>query len=103
MEDVFKAYRNFLMAFFIAEKNAGLHEYEVVEDSKDAMAINITYCAFCEIPRLCGIIEACEPSCYADEVSIPNGLEPLGIRFIRTKTLARGGDCCDYRFERIRN
>lgn len=103
MEDIFKAQRDFLMAFFIAEKNAGLHEYEVIEDSKDAIAINVTYCAFCEIPRLCGIIEACDPSCYGDEVSIPYALEPLGIRFIRTKTLARGGDCCDYRFERILN
>lgn len=101
MDNVFKAYRDFLMAFFIAEKNAGLHEYEVIEDSENAIAINITYCAFCEIPRLCGIVEACEPSCYGDEVSIPYTLEPLGIRFIRTKTLARGGDCCDYRFERI--
>jgi hypothetical protein len=61
------------------EKNAGLHEYEVIEDSDDAIQINITYCAFSEIPRLCGIIEACDPSCYGDEVSIPNAAELLGI------------------------
>ena len=61
MEDTFKAYRDYLMAFFVAEKNVGLHDYEVIEDSEKAIAINVTYCAFCEIPRLCGIVEACEP------------------------------------------
>jgi hypothetical protein len=66
-----------------------------------AIGINVTYCAFCEIPRLCGIVEACEPGCYSDEVVFPGHLEPLGIRFLRTKTLARGGDCCDFRWERI--
>lgn len=101
MADTFKAYRDYLMAFFVAEKDAGLHDYDVMEDSDKAVAINVTYCAFCEIPRLCGIVEACEPGCYSDEVFFPGYLEPLGIRFERTKTLARGGDCCDFRWERI--
>jgi len=100
MENDFKAFRDYLMAFFAAEKEAGLHDYEVVEDSDRAIALNVTYCAFCEIPRLCGIVEACDPSCYSDEVFFPGHLEPLGIRFVRTKTLARGGDCCDFRFEK---
>jgi len=101
MEDPFKAYRDYLMAFFVAEKNAGLHDYEVIEDSDKAIAINVTYCAFCEIPRLCGIVEACDPGCYSDEVFFPGYLEPLGMRFVRTKTLAREGDCCDFRWEKI--
>jgi hypothetical protein len=29
-------------------------------------------------------------------------MEPIGIRFVRTKTLARGDDCCDFRFEKIK-
>ena len=100
MESDFKAFRDYLMAFFSAEKGAGLHDFEVAEDSERAVALNVSYCAFCEIPRLCGIVEACDPSCYSDEVFFPGYLEPLGIRFIRTKTLARGGDCCDFRFEK---
>jgi hypothetical protein len=100
-EDPFKAFRDYLVAFFLAEKNAGLHEYVAVEDSDRAVGINVTYCAFCEIPRLCGIVEACEPGSYSDEVVFPEHLKPLGIRFVRTKTLARGGDCCDFRWERI--
>ena len=100
MENDFKAFRDYLMAFFGAEKEAGLHDYQVVEDSDRAIALNVTYCAFYEIPRLCGIVEACDPSCYSDEVFFPGYLEPLGLRFVRTKTLARGGDCCDFRFEK---
>ena len=100
MENDFKAFRDYLIAFFRAEKEAGLHDYQVVEDSDRAIALNVTYCAFCEIPRLCGIVEACDPSCYSDEVFFPGYLEPLGLRFVRTKTLARGGDCCDFRFEK---
>lgn len=99
--NAFQAFRDYLIAFFEAEKKDGLHDYEIVEDSDEAIAINVTYCAFCEIPRLCGIVEACDPSCYSDEVFFPGYLEPFGIRFVRTKTLARGGDCCDFRFERI--
>jgi len=99
--NAFQAFRDYLMAFFQAEKEDGLHDYEVVEDSDRVIAINVTYCAFCEIPRLCGIVESCDPSCYSDEVFFPGHLEPLGIRFVRTKTLARGGDCCDFRFEKI--
>lgn len=101
MGDTFKAYRDYLMAFWVAEKNAGLHDYVVIEDSDKAIAVNAKYCAFCEIPRLCGIVEACEPGCYSDEVFFPGYLEPLGIRFVRTKTLASGGDCCDFRWEKI--
>ena len=101
MDNPPRAFSDYVMAFMAAEKNAGLHDYEVIEDSDKAIAFNITYCAFCEIPRLCGIVEACEPGCYSDEVFYPGYLEPLGMRFVQTKTLARGGDCCDFRFEKI--
>ena len=100
--DAFPAFRDYLIAFFEAEKRDGLHEYDVAENSDRAVAINVTYCAFCEIPRLCGIIEACDPTCYSDEVFFPGFLEPHGIRFVRTRTLGRGGDCCDFRFEKFR-
>ena len=99
--DPFAALRDYLLAFFEAEKNAGLHEYHVSEDSGSVIAIDVTYCAFCEIPRRLGIAEACEPSCYSDEVFFPSLLEPLGLRFERTKTLGRGDDHCDFRYERI--
>jgi len=100
--DPFAAFRKYLLAFFEAENRAGLHEYRVVEDSGDAIAVDVTYCAFCEIPKRLGVMEACESGCYSDEVFFPGYLEPLGVRFVRTQTLARKGDCCDFRYERVR-
>ncbi len=101
LEDPFAALRQYMLAFFAAERGAGLHEYRVVEDSERALAVDVTYCAFCEIPKQLGIMQACEPGCYSDEVFFPGFLRPFGIRFVRTQTLARGGSCCDFRFERI--
>jgi hypothetical protein len=100
VEDPFGAFRAYLLAFFEAEEKAGLHEFRVVEDSDEALAVDVTYCAFCEIPKRLGIVEACESGCYSDEVFFPGFLEPFGIRFVRTQTLARQGDHCDFRFER---
>jgi hypothetical protein len=61
----------------------------------------VTYCAFCEIPKRLGFVEACDSGCYSDEVFMPTFLEPLGVRFRRSQTLARKSDRCDFRFERI--
>jgi hypothetical protein len=99
--DPFAALRSYMLAFFEAEEKAGLHEFCIVEDSEDALALDVTYCAFCEIPKQLGFREACEPGCYSGEVFFPSFLEPLGIRFVRSETLARKGRCCDFRFERI--
>jgi hypothetical protein len=101
LEDPFGALRKYLLAFFEAEHKAGLHEYRVVEDSDDALAVDVTYCAFCEIPKCLGIMDACEPGCYSDEVFMPHFLGPLGLRLVRTKTLAPKGDRCDFRYERV--
>lgn len=98
--DPFGALREYLLAFFAAEREAGLHEFRIAEDSDDALAVDVTYCAFCEIPGRLGMAEACESGCYSDEVFFPGFLEPVGIRFIRTQTLGRKGDHCDFRFER---
>jgi hypothetical protein len=101
LDDLFGAFRKYILAFFEAETRAGLHDYRIVEDSEDALAVDVTYCAFCEIPKRLGMIEAGEPGCYSDEVFFPDFLEPFGLRFVRTETLARKGDRCDFRFERI--
>ncbi len=47
------------------------------------------------------IMDACEPGCYLDEVFMPHFLGPLGLCLVRTKTLARKGDRCDLRYERV--
>jgi len=101
--DHFKAYSKFIIAEFKAKKEVGLHDYEIVEQTEDILRINVNYCAFCKIPEMCGMKEACEPGCYSDEVFFPNYLRPLGIAFERTQTLARGGTSCDFKFIKLRN
>jgi len=101
MENPFDAFKQYYMAIVAADEEAGLHDFEVIEDGEDAFQVNLTYCAFCEIPKKLGIIEACQPSCYGDDVFFPEYCEKLGMRFIRKGTLARGNDACDFRFERI--
>ncbi len=99
----FEDYMDFLIAEFEAEKEAGLHDFEIVEQTDETVRINVTYCAFCEIPKMCGIKEACEPGCYSDEVFFPNYLRALGIQFERTNTIARGGEVCDFKFIKLKN
>jgi hypothetical protein len=99
-DDPFDAFREYYMALLVADREAGLHDFEVVEDSADAFQLNIIYCAYCEIPKRLGIIEACQPICYSDDVFFPEFGKKLGISFVRKETLARGNDVCDFRFER---
>ena len=102
-EDPFRAFKDYERAGPEAGKRAGCHEMEIVEDTDDALQLNITYCAWNEIAKQLGVQEACLPSCYSDDVILPGYLEPLGILFKRTNTLARGGTHCDFRFERIKS
>jgi len=100
MDDPFDAFKQYYTAMMAADKRAGLHDFEVIEDGENAFQLNLTYCAYCEIPKQLGIIEACQPSCYSDGVFFREYCEKLGMRFIRKETLARGNDVCDFRFER---
>jgi hypothetical protein len=101
LSDPFGAFRKYFMAFMAVDKEEGIHDFEVIEDTEDAIQINVTYCAYCEIPKQLGVVEACIPNCYADDVFFPNFCEKMGMRFIRKGTLARGDDVCDFRFERV--
>lgn len=98
--DSWAAWREYFLTMAEADKKSGCHVYEVIEDSDDVLQMNCTYCAWYEIPKQLGVAAACLPSCYADEVYFPDALQPLGIDFKRTTTLARGGGFCDFRFER---
>jgi hypothetical protein len=101
LDDPAGAFRQYMLAYYEAEDKAGLYEYRIAEDDDEALAVDVTYCALCEIPKRLGVIEACEPFCYADEVFLPDSLEPFGLRFVRTQTLGRKGEHCDFRFERV--
>ena len=95
------AAKSYILALMEANRRAGLHDSELVYDSVDAFQINVTYCAFREIPRLLGVPKAALSSCYGDDVFFPQVCGDLGLRFVRKGTLARGDDFCDFRFEVI--
>ena len=101
-DDPLFAAKKYIFALMEADKKVGLHDSVVAEDKGDAFQVNVTYCAFCEIPKLLGIIEAALPSCYGDDVFFPAVCEKVGLRFVRKGTIARGNEFCDFRFERVK-
>ncbi|MCB2192971.1 MAG: L-2-amino-thiazoline-4-carboxylic acid hydrolase [Deltaproteobacteria bacterium] len=98
-DDPWKAWTAYFTAMAEADKKAGVHVYEIVENTDQAFQMNCTFCAWYAIPQALGEGEACLPSCYADDIYFPEACAKIGVAFRRGNTLARGGDCCDFRFE----
>ncbi|MEA3223240.1 MAG: L-2-amino-thiazoline-4-carboxylic acid hydrolase [Thermodesulfobacteriota bacterium] len=99
--DQFGAFRAWMKALYQADKEAGIHDYEIVEDTPDAFQVNVTYCAFYAIPAEVGLGIACQPSCYCDEIFFPRYCAQIGSCFKRESTIARGAKVCDFRFEHV--
>ena len=102
-EDQFTAFKEYILALYKANKKVGSLDFELADNTDDTFQINVTYCTWYEIPKQLGIQEACLSSCYNDDIYFPNLCKPLGIEYKRANTIARGGDCCDFRFERTPN
>ena len=94
--------QKYILSIMEADQKDGLHIIEVVEENSEVLQFNITKCAWFETKKELGIPEATFQDCYADEVSLPGLLEKVGVRFIRTQTIASGAKFCDFRFERIK-
>lgn len=65
------------------------------EEGKDYYNINITDCLWYNACKEFGCPELCPAFCDVDDVTYGD-LRKLG--FSRTKTLGKGGDCCDFHF-----
>jgi hypothetical protein len=64
-------------------------------DSNAKIAFNITRCPFQEYYKSQGVIELCEySSCSQDHLLS----KTWHLKFLRTQTLASGGEYCDFRF-----
>ena len=98
--DPFAAWRDYLAPAPEAARAAGCQELAVVAEGDVAVQMNVTWCVWLELARTLGVPEACIPNCYSDELVFPAYFEALGMRYRRTTTLATGGACCDFRFER---
>ncbi len=96
----FEAFKAYSKASYDANVRAGLHRMEIVEDTPNVLAFNITYCAWHEVARGFGDPYLCYPStCYGDEAYVPRALSGSGCTFSRSGTLAGGAPVCDFRFE----
>jgi hypothetical protein len=98
--DGFGAFRAYFDAMMAANRRVGVLDYEVVEDGPDAVQYDVTSCVFCELAERLGYRDAARHLCLADDVYFPVAGRELGLCFVRKGTLARGDQCCDFRFER---
>ena len=75
-------------------------ETEWVEVSADLVAFNMHRCFCVDTMREYGAPELTPVFCRLDHFMYDD-ISPH-VRFERTATLATGGDCCDFRFRRVR-
>jgi hypothetical protein len=102
LTDPFEGVKQFFLRGFEANKRDGIHDFEIAEDNEDTFRLNCTYCAFAEIPRLLtGSSKPAIPSCYYDDIVFPKWRDKLGIAFERNNTIARGGQVCDFKYQRL--
>lgn len=72
---------------------------EIVEDSADCFAVNVYRCFILDTLARHSVIELTASFCSTDDW-LAAALPKIGWE--RTKTLGRGGDCCDFRWCRIK-
>ena len=95
----FEAFLKYLRAVPAAACSGGYHKIKISEDTPDTFQFDVTWCVWLELARAMGVPEVCLPNC-SDDLVFPEYFGALGIKYKRTQTLAGGGRCCDFRFER---
>jgi len=102
LADPFEGFKKLFLKGFEANREDGIHDFEIIENSEDVIQVNCTYCAFSEIPRLLtGSTKPAVPMCFYDDLVFPAWSERLGIVYKRNNTIARGGHVCDFRYHRL--
>ena len=67
---------------------------KIISENSDFAAVDILSCPLYDMTKKIGVPEVCQTICAMDKVYM-TGLRH--IRYERTKSVAEGGDCCDYR------
>jgi hypothetical protein len=75
--------------------------FDFLESSADRIAFNATRCIYLDTLTAYGAPELIASFCKTDEVMAE--LFPPEIRFIRTHTLGRGDELCDFQYCRVRH
>lgn len=66
---------------------------------KHELNFDILECPYKKYYTLIGCPELCQYNCLSDEACYGHMKK---VKFVRTETLGRGGDCCDFRFKRVK-
>ena len=75
-------------------------ETEWVETSGDEISFNMTRCFYLDVLAEYGVPELTALYCKMDDL-VYEDVSP-DVKWDRKRTLGRGDDCCDFRFERVR-
>lgn len=102
-KDSFMAFKKYTKAQVNAGIQEKLHESEIIEDTKDALAFNINYCVVHEVAKEHGNAAWSFPWCEIDDVVFPKMGNQLGFRYSRSGSLPTGSSKCEFRYERIRS
>jgi hypothetical protein len=100
VDDPFAALKEWVIAFWKGNRGANIFQHEIVEDSEKALQVNCTYCAFAKIGEVVEEQKSTYSFCYFDDLRFSH-LEKAGIKYTRSKALANGDKCCDFRFEKV--
>lgn len=76
----------------------GSAEFEIVEQTPERLELRVTRCIYAEEMRRLGASETGLAAFCAFDEGFCQGLNPR-IRFMRTKTLMAGDDCCDHTYD----
>ena len=99
-DDPFNAFKEWFLSMMEANKDVGLFNYKVIENTSDVFQMDCIWCAWHETYKQLGAEEACIPVCHADDAFYPDYFQQIDIEYNRTKTLGWGNACCDFRFKR---
>jgi hypothetical protein len=74
-------------------------ELEVVEQTADRLAFNVTRCRYAEFYRELGLVDlGVQLHCARDHAMVAGFSD--GLELERSQTLLAGGSCCDFRFRK---
>ena len=77
----------------------GSLEVDVVEQTADRLAFNVTRCRYAEFYRELGLVDVgVQLHCARDHAMVGGFSDELELE--RSQTLLSGGSCCDFRFRK---
>lgn len=93
------AYWLFKTGFTKIVAKSDLWNADINKDKKDEFSVTMKKCFWHDTFQEYGCPEICKFACRCDDITYSN-LKHIG--FHRTQTLGTGGDCCDFKFTKIK-